>query len=98
MVCQASFDQGLMTIMPQRSPLSQPQATVLALWSFGMVLARSCALTAVRQLLAQGMKRHEQTVRQQWREWYYDWICSHDTGHMWEASSPQPVLAGLMRL
>ena len=26
------------------------------------------------------------------------WICSHDTGHMWEASSPQPVLAGLMRL
>ena len=25
-------------------------------------------------------------------------ICSHDTGHMWEASSPQPVLAGLMRL
>jgi hypothetical protein len=24
--------------------------------------------------------------------------CSHDTGHMWEASSPQPVLAGLMRL
>jgi len=25
-------------------------------------------------------------------------ICSHDTGHMWEASSPQPVLAGLMCL
>jgi integrase len=25
-------------------------------------------------------------------------ICLHDTGHMWEASSPQPVLAGLMRL
>src|SRR2546428_2142539 len=23
-----------------------------------------------------------------------DCICSHDTGHMWEASSPQPVLAG----
>jgi hypothetical protein len=26
------------------------------------------------------------------------WICSHDTGHMWEASSPQSVLACLMRL
>ena len=25
-------------------------------------------------------------------------ICSHDTGHRWEANSPQPVLAGLMRL
>jgi hypothetical protein len=25
-------------------------------------------------------------------------ICSHDTGHMWEVSFPQQVLAGLMRL
>src|SRR5262249_2441324 len=52
--------------------LSKPQATVLALWSFGMVLARSCALTAVSHLLAKGMQRQEQTVRQQLREWYYD--------------------------
>ena len=34
--------------------LSKPQATVLALWSLGMVLARSCALTAVSALLARG--------------------------------------------
>ena len=27
-----------------------------------------------------------------------EWICSHDTGHMWEASSPQPVLTWFMRL
>jgi hypothetical protein len=52
--------------------LSKPQVTVLALWSFGMVLARSCALTAVSALLAAGMHRKEQTVRQQLREWYYD--------------------------
>ena len=26
------------------------------------------------------------------------WICSHDTGHMWEANSPQPVLTRFMRL
>jgi hypothetical protein len=44
----------------------------LALWSFGMVLARSCALTAVSSLLATGTHRKEQTVRQQLREWYYD--------------------------
>ena len=56
MVCQASFDQGLTTIMPHLSPLSQPQATVLALWSCGMVLAK-------------GMQRQAQTVRQQLREW-----------------------------
>ena len=32
--------------------LSKPQATVLALWSLGMVLARSSALTAVAAFLA----------------------------------------------
>jgi len=72
MFCQAGFDQWLTTIMQHLSHLSKPQATVLALWSFGMVLARSCALTAVSQLLAAGMQRKEQTVRQQLREWYYD--------------------------
>src|SRR5215813_13428950 len=72
MVCQAGFDQWRTTIMPHLSPLSKPQATVLALWSFGMVLARSCALSAVTSLLAEGMQRSEQTVRQRLREWYYD--------------------------
>src|SRR5437867_13345661 len=72
MFCQAGFDQWLRTIKTHLRHLSKPQATVLALWSFGMVLARSCALTAVSSLLAAGMHRKEQTVRQQLREWYYD--------------------------
>jgi hypothetical protein len=72
MFCQASFDQWLTIIMQHLSHLSKPQATVLALWSFGMVLARSCALSAVSSLLAAGMQRSEQTVRQRLREWYYD--------------------------
>jgi len=72
MFCQASFDQWFATIMQHLPHLSKPQAWGLALWSFGMVLARSCALTAVRSLLAAGMKRKEQTVRQQLREWYDD--------------------------
>lgn len=38
----------------------------------GMVLARSCALTAVRSLLAPGSQRKEHTVRQQRRAWYDD--------------------------
>src|SRR5712691_4744198 len=67
MFCQAGFDQWLATIMQHLSHLSKPQATVLALWSFGMVLARSCALTAVSHLLAKGLRRKEQTVRQQLR-------------------------------
>jgi hypothetical protein len=70
MFCQAGFDQWLTTLMPHLPDLSKPQATVLALWSFGMVLARSCALTAVSHVLAKGMPRKEQTVRQQLRAWY----------------------------
>jgi len=72
MFCQVSFDHWRTTIMHHLAPLSKPQATVLALWSFGMVLARSCALTAVSSLLAEGMQRSEQTVRQRLCEWYYD--------------------------
>jgi len=70
MLCQAAFDHWLTTIMQPLSPLSKPQAPVLALGSFGMVLARSWALSAVSHLLAEGMQRNEQTVRQRLREWY----------------------------
>ena len=52
--------------------LSKPQAAVLALWSVGMVLARSCALTAVSLFLAKGLERKPNTVRQQLREWCYE--------------------------
>jgi hypothetical protein len=55
------------THLPQ---LSKPQATVLALWSLGMVLAQSCALSAVSLYLATVLDREENTVRQQLREWY----------------------------
>ena len=52
--------------------LSKPQATVLALWSLGMVLARSCALTAVSAFLATWLGRKEPAVRQQLREFCYE--------------------------
>ena len=61
------------TIIQTRLPhLSKPQATVLALWSLGMVLARSCALTAVSAFLATWLHRKEDAVRQQWREFCYE--------------------------
>jgi DDE family transposase len=53
-------------------PLSPAQATVLALWSLGMVLARSCALTAVAGVLAAWQRRRANTVRQQLREFCYE--------------------------
>jgi hypothetical protein len=37
-----------------------------------MVLARSCALTAVSCFLAKGLDRKANTVRQQLREWCYE--------------------------
>jgi hypothetical protein len=37
-----------------------------------MVLARSCALTAVSLFVAKGLERKPNTVRQQWREWCYE--------------------------
>ena len=52
--------------------LTKPQATVLALWSLGMVLARSCALTAVSAFLATWLHRNEEAVRQQLREFCYE--------------------------
>ena len=40
------------TVSTAFAHVSQPQATVLALWSSGMVLARSCGLTLVSATLA----------------------------------------------
>lgn len=37
-----------------------------------MVLARSCALSAVSEFLAKGLARKPNTVRQQLREWCYE--------------------------
>jgi hypothetical protein len=52
--------------------LSKPQAAVLALWSLGMGLARSCARSAVSEFLAKGRERKPNTVRQQLREFCYE--------------------------
>ena len=49
--------------------LSQPQATVLALWSYGMVLARSCGLTMVSATLALQIGCSEASLVQRLREW-----------------------------
>lgn len=52
--------------------LSRPQACVLALWSYGIVLAQSCTLTAVAGVLASVLAIPINTSRQRLREWYQD--------------------------
>ncbi len=72
MCCPAGFDQWLTTIRQPLSHRSKPQATVLALGSCGMGLARSGALTAGSPMLGTGMTRKEPTVRQPLRAWDSD--------------------------
>jgi hypothetical protein len=68
MSCQRAGYQWTTEVTTHLPHLSQPQAAVLALWSLGMVLARSCALTAVAQLLGTWQERKPNSVRQQLRE------------------------------
>ena len=72
MSCQKAVYQWTAEVTTHLPHLSKPQAAVLALWSVGMVLARSCALSAVATWLAGGLARKENTVRQQLREWCYE--------------------------
>jgi hypothetical protein len=72
MSCQRAVYQWTEVVTTHMPHLSKPQAVVLALWSLGMVLARSCALSAVSAFLAAGLERKANTVRQQLREFCYE--------------------------
>ena len=50
--------------------LSKPQAVGLALWSFGMIIAHSCSLSAVAVLLAPLLGQSFNTVRERLRDTY----------------------------
>src|SRR4028118_2111619 len=52
--------------------LTTSQAYVLAAWSVGLVLARSCAVSAVSTVLSQALGRPYNNVRAQLREWCYE--------------------------
>jgi hypothetical protein len=72
MSCRNAVYQWTTTVATQLPHLSKPQAAVLALWSLGMVLARSGALSAVATWWAVGLDRKANTVRPQLREWCYE--------------------------
>ena len=75
--------------------LSRSQAAVLALWSLGMVLARSCALSAVALFLAAWQGRKENTVRQQLREFCYE--AEAKRGPQRQAVAVEPCFVPLLR-
>lgn len=70
MSCRTLVYQWQSFLRPHLPHLSQPQLSGLALWSVGVVLARSCSLSLVSLLLAHGLDRAENTLRQRLREWY----------------------------
>ena len=74
MPCQVTVYQQEWTATVQEAlpHLSKPQATVLALFSLGMVFARSCAVSAVAAVLAVGLDQSVNTVRQRLREFAWD--------------------------
>ena len=56
MSCHPRVTEWATTLQTHLPHLSKPQIWVLALWSLGMVLARSCALTAVSACLGSKQK------------------------------------------
>jgi hypothetical protein len=59
------LSQWHQTVSTQLSHLSQPQVTVLVLWSIGIVLAQSCGLSSVAIMLAYLLDRTATAVRAQ---------------------------------
>ncbi|NEO00618.1 MAG: hypothetical protein F6K50_35800 [Moorea sp. SIO3I7] len=64
------YQKWLRTVTKKMPHLSKPQAEVLGMWSFGIVMTGSCGLTTVAVFLAALLGKKENTVRQQLREWY----------------------------
>lgn len=64
------LSRWITTVSTHMPHLSKPQATVLALYSFGMVLAQACGLTSIADVLGRLLRQKENTVRQRLREFY----------------------------
>ena len=56
-------------VIEKMAHMSKPQAVVLGLWSFGMVMTQSCGLTTVASFNAGLQAKKAESVRQRLREW-----------------------------
>jgi len=69
---QKQLDNWTNTVSQNLTNLTKPQANVLAMMSLGMIVAQSCALTAISIMLASFLKIKYYTVYQRIREFCYD--------------------------
>lgn len=65
-----SYQEWQQIVVRRMSHLSKPQACVLAMWSFGMMMTHSCGLSTVSVFLAKLLHKSEYSVREQLRQWY----------------------------
>ena len=65
------LSQWSATVSTAFPKLSGPQAKVLAYWSYGMVIAKSCGITLVCATLALQLGCSEASLVQRLREWCY---------------------------
>src|SRR5204863_5486414 len=71
MSSQQGLYQWQQTVATHLPHLSKPQARVLALWSYGMLLARSCGLSSVVFVLSALLGQKPDALRQCLREFSY---------------------------
>lgn len=68
----AGLSLWMQTVSSRMPHLSKPQVTVLALWSFGIALMRTCGRCTVAQFVSQLLEQPDTTVERRLREWCYD--------------------------
>jgi Transposase DDE domain len=66
------LSQWMETVSTMVPKLSRPQAKVLAYWSYGMVLAKSCGISLVCATLAIQLQCAERSLIKRLGEWCYD--------------------------
>jgi hypothetical protein len=87
-------------VLDRRLPLTRPQVVVLALWSIGIVLARSGALTSVAAALAPWLGWNVLSLLKRLREWYLEAAAKKGWGvhgggvhrRDWDVASCAPAL------
>jgi len=84
------------TVVSSHMPhLSKPQVKVLALYSFGMAMTRSCGLTGIVCFLGELLEKKEWALRQQLREWNY--AAADKAGKKRRAVAVESCFASLLR-
>jgi hypothetical protein len=69
---QDGLSEWTAELSSRMSHLTKPQAVVLAMWSYGIALTRTCGRRTVAVFLAMLLEKRVGTVEQRLREWCYD--------------------------